>query len=50
MSDIKSKVTERIDEAVDATKKAASTIIDKSKDLVHPAGQTLDEGKRLKGV
>jgi hypothetical protein len=51
MSNVKSKATETVETAADATKKAASKVIAKSKDLVHAAGQKLqDGGKRLKDV
>ena len=51
MSDAKTKTNKKIDAAADATKQGASNVIDKTKDLVHAAGQKLqDGGKRLKGV
>jgi len=51
MGDIKSKANKKIDAAADAAKKVTSTVIEKTKDVAHAAGQKLqDGGKRLKGV
>ena len=51
MSDLKDKVTERIDDAAGAAKKAAGQVIDKSKDVAHNAGKKIEEaGKKLQEV
>jgi hypothetical protein len=51
MSDVKTKANKKIDAAADAAKKVTSTVIDKTRDMAHAAGQKLqDGGKRLKGV
>ena len=51
MSDIKSKANKKINAAADAAKKITSTVVDKTKDAAHAAGQKLqDGGKRLKDV
>jgi hypothetical protein len=51
MSDVKTEANKKINAAADLTKKAASTVIDKTRGLAHAAGQKLqDGGKRLKGV
>jgi gas vesicle protein len=48
MSDLKDKVTDKIDDAAAAAKKAAGQVIDKSKDVVHNAGKKVEEaGKKL---
>ena len=51
MSNVKAEANKKINAAADATKKVASTVIGKTKDLAHAAGQKLqDGGKRLKGI
>ena len=51
MGDIKIKANKKINAAADAAKKVTSTVIDKTRDVAHAAGQKLQEGgKRLKGV
>ncbi len=48
MRDVKDKLKDKIDDATDATKKAVEQVIDKSKDVVHSAGEQLERGgKRL---
>jgi hypothetical protein len=47
VSNLKSKTTQTIISATGATKKAASAVIDKSKGLVHAAGQKLQDGGKL---
>jgi hypothetical protein len=48
MSNLKEKVKEKIDGASDALKKTSDTAVDKSKDLAHSTGKTMEKGgKRL---
>jgi gas vesicle protein len=48
MSNLKDKAKDKIDDAADATKKAAGKVIDTSKDVAHSAGKKLEEGgKRI---
>ncbi len=44
MSDVKDKAKQKIDDAADAAKKAASHVVDKSKDVAHSAGKKMEEG------
>ncbi len=46
---MKDKAKKKIDSAAKATKAAAGTAIDKSKDLAHTAGKKLEEGGRRLG-
>jgi hypothetical protein len=51
MSDMKAEVRKKIDSAAKATKAATDTVIDKSKDLAHAAGNKIEAGgKRLKNA
>ena len=51
MRKMKDEAKKKIDSAAKATKAAADTVIDKSKDLAHAAGKKLEEGgKRLRSV
>jgi hypothetical protein len=48
MSFFKDKVASKIDDAADATKRAADKVIDGSEDAAHTAGEKLeDTGKKL---
>jgi len=48
MGDLKSKVTDKIDDAATAAKKTAGQVIDKSKDVAHNAGKKVEEaGKKM---
>ena len=51
MSNLKDKTKKKIDDAADAAKKAADQVIDKSKDVAHSLGKTMEKGgKRLQGA
>jgi gas vesicle protein len=51
VGDLREKAKEKIDDAADATKKAADQIVDKSKDLAHTMGKKMeDTGKRLQNA
>jgi hypothetical protein len=51
MSDFKDQAKKKIDEAADATKKAAGKVVNRSKDVVHNAGKKIEEGgKRLQSA
>lgn len=47
MSNLKRKATKTIDSATGATKKATCALVHKSKDLIHAAGQKLQDGGKL---
>ncbi len=46
MTDFKNKAKAKIDEAAKATKDAAATVVDKSKDLAHKAGDKMKQGAK----
>lgn len=49
MSNLKDEAKQKIDDAADAAKTAASKVVDKSKDMAHSAGKKLEKGgKRLR--
>jgi hypothetical protein len=51
MSDFKDKAKQKIDEAAEATKKAADKVVNRSKDVVHNVGKTIEKGgKRLQNA
>jgi hypothetical protein len=51
MSDLKDKANETIGKAAAVTRKAASKVIDKSKDVAHSAGKVIErQGRKLKNV
>jgi len=51
MSDVKDKLKDKLDDAADATKKVVETVVDRSKDVAHSAGEKLERGgKRLQKV
>lgn len=51
MSNLKGIAKEKIDKAANAAKKAAGTVVDRSKDLAHAAGKKMEKGgKRLKAL
>jgi hypothetical protein len=51
MNDLKDKAKDKIDSAADAAKRAANTVVDKSKDVAHAAGRKMEQGgKRLRSV
>jgi gas vesicle protein len=48
MSDLKGKVTDKIDDAAAAAKRTASEVVDKSRDVAHNAGKKVEEaGKKM---
>lgn len=51
MSGFADKAKEKIDDAADATKKAADQVIDRSRDVTHTVGKKMEEaGKRLQNA
>jgi len=51
ITDVKERVTDKIDDAASAAKKAAGQVVDKSKDVAHNAGRKIEEaGKKLQEV
>jgi hypothetical protein len=51
MTGFTDKAKEKIDDAADATKKAADQVIDKSRDVAHTMGKKMEEaGKRLQNA
>jgi hypothetical protein len=51
MNELKDKARKNIDAAADAAKRAADTIVDKSKHVAHSAGKNLEkQGKKLQNV
>jgi gas vesicle protein len=51
MNDLTGKAKEKIDDAADATKKAADQVVGKSKDVAHHMGKKMEEaGKRLQNA
>jgi gas vesicle protein len=51
MTGFTDKAKEKIDDAADATKKAADQVIDKSRDVAHHMGKKMEEaGKRLQNA
>jgi hypothetical protein len=51
MSNLKDKANDKVDEAAEAIKKTTGKVIDKSKDLAHSAGKSIEKGgKKLQDV
>jgi gas vesicle protein len=51
VSDVKERVTGKIDDAACAAKQAAGQVLDKSRDVAHDAGRKIEEaGKKLQEV
>jgi uncharacterized protein YjbJ (UPF0337 family) len=51
MSNLKEKANDKVDQAAEAVKKTTGKVIDKSKDLAHSAGKSIEKGgKRLQDV
>ena len=51
MSNLKEKAKNKVDEAAKAVKKTSDKVVDKSKDLTHQAGKTVEKGgKRMQEV
>jgi hypothetical protein len=51
MNNMKDKAKAKVDEAANAVKKASDKVVDKSKDLTHQAGKTVEKGgKRMQDV
>ena len=51
VGDLREKAKEKIDDAADATRKAADQIVDKSRDVAHNVGKKMEEaGKRLQNA
>jgi gas vesicle protein len=51
VSDLRDKAKGKIDDAADATKKAADQVVDKSRDVAHHMGKKMEEaGKRLQNA
>jgi gas vesicle protein len=51
MTGFTDKAKEKIDDAADATKKAADQVVDKSRDVAHNMGKKMEEaGKRLQNA
>jgi uncharacterized protein YjbJ (UPF0337 family) len=51
MSNLKDKANDKVDQAAEVVKKTTGKVIDKSKDLAHSAGKSIEKsGKRLQDV